>query len=85
MLHIRTQHLHPPPPPPQLSKRYPAGESSVCETTGQHTIGHVRLGARQRGVTVDSIAAEDGSEGRQDVGGAERCIGEPQLTTCTNK
>ncbi|CAM9546383.1 unnamed protein product [Pylaiella littoralis] len=66
----------------QLSKRYPAGKSSVCETTGQLSMGHVRLGARRSGENVDSGGSREDSEGRREE--SDRSMGEPQLTTCTN-
>lgn len=81
---------------PQLSKRRPSGESSVCEVTGQHTIGHVHLGARQGGVNGGGGggSAQEMSGGAPDISWqqpedeedeAVRPMGEPQLTTCTDR
>eukprot|EP00903_Cladosiphon_okamuranus_P014269 g13253.t1 len=86
----------------QLSKKRPSGESSVCEVTGQHTIGHVRLGVRQaggpwgnggngEGVQVNGsdlrtlgdtpLKQQELDEEKEE---ADRSMGEPQLTTCTD-
>lgn len=85
------------PSVPQLSSRRPSAESSVCETTGKHIIGHVHLGARHPRVVVggdDLVEGVSGAAttsprrpGEEDLEEEEdnRSMGEPQLTTCTDR
>lgn len=74
----------------QLPDRYPIGQESVCETTGQRKVGHVQLGVRDSRtgscrIRDSVVEPELGGVSRSEDFVMDRSKGEPQLTTCTDK